>query len=65
MSLTLLYRAFGFRNYTCLRITTQDGVITLHLEQYPKHDRCSNCPLSPGTPAAQEAITQPSKPFAK
>ena len=43
MSSTLLYRAFGFRNYTCLRNTTQDGVITLHLEQDPKHDRCSNC----------------------
>ncbi len=25
MSSTLLYRAFGFRNYTCLRNTTQEG----------------------------------------
>ena len=39
----ILYRAFGFRQYDCLRTTTEDGVITLHLQQDPKHDRCSHC----------------------
>jgi transposase len=43
MSSTLLYRAFGFRQYRCLRATTQDGIITLQLEQDSKHDRCSHC----------------------
>jgi transposase len=43
MSSTLLYRAFGFRQYRCERMTTDDGVITLHLVQEPKHDRCSHC----------------------
>ena len=43
MSSTLLYRAFGFRQYQCPRMTTEDGIITLHLEQDPKHDRCSHC----------------------
>ena len=43
MSSTLLYRAFGFRNYTCLRTTTQGGVLALHLEQDPQHGRCSHC----------------------
>jgi len=39
----ILYRAFGFRQYQCLRTTTADGVITMHLEQDPQHDRCSHC----------------------
>ena len=43
MSSTLLYRAFGFRQYRCPRTTTQDGILTLHLEQDSKHDRCSRC----------------------
>jgi transposase len=43
MSSTLLYRAFGFRQYRCERTTTNDGVLTLHLVQDPKHDRCSHC----------------------
>jgi transposase len=43
MSSTLLYRAFGFRQYRCDRTTTDDGVLTLHLVQDPKHDRCSYC----------------------
>jgi transposase len=43
MSSTLLYRAFGFRQYQCLRTTMDDGVLTLHLLQDPKHDRCSYC----------------------
>jgi len=43
MSSTLLYRAFGFRQYQCQRTTTDNGVLTLHLVQDPKHDRCSSC----------------------
>lgn len=43
MSSTILYRAFGFRQYQCLRTTTDDGVVTLHLRQDPEHDRCSHC----------------------
>jgi transposase len=43
MSSTLLYRAFGFRQYRCERTTTRDGVLTLHLVQDPEHDRCSYC----------------------
>lgn len=43
MSSTLLYRAFGFRQYRCERTTTDDGVLTLHLVQDPEHDRCSYC----------------------
>lgn len=43
MSSTLLYRAFGFRQYQCQRTTTDNGVVTLHLVQDPKHDRCSSC----------------------
>ena len=43
MSSTLLYRAFGFRQYRCERTTTDDGILTLHLVQDPKHDRCSHC----------------------
>ena len=43
MSSTLLYRAFGFRQYQCLRTTAADGVITLHLHQDSQHDRCSHC----------------------
>jgi transposase len=43
MSSTLLYRAFGFRQYRCERTTTNDGIVTLHLVQDPKHDRCSYC----------------------
>ena len=43
MSSTLLYRAFGFRQYTCLRTTSENGVLTLHLQQDPLHDRCSHC----------------------
>ena len=39
----ILYRAFGFRQYQCLRTTTADGVITMHLVQDPPHDRCSHC----------------------
>jgi transposase len=41
MSSILLYRAFGFRQYQCVRTTTDDGIVTLHLRQDPKHDRCS------------------------
>ena len=43
MSSAVLYRAFGFRQYQCLRTTTADGLITLHLRQDPQHDRCSHC----------------------
>lgn len=43
MSSTLLYRAFGFRQYRCERTTTDGGIVTLHLRQDPKHDRCSDC----------------------
>ena len=43
MSSSLLYRAFGFRQYQCPRMTTESGIITLHLVQDPKHDRCSHC----------------------
>jgi len=43
MSSTILYRALGFRQYQCLRTTTDNGVVTLHLRQDPKHDRCSHC----------------------
>ena len=43
MSSTILYRAFGFRQYQCPRTTTADGVVTLHLRQDPEHDRCSHC----------------------
>jgi transposase len=43
MSSTLRYRAFGFRQYRCTRTTATDGVLTLHLVQDPKHDRCSYC----------------------
>lgn len=43
MSSTLLYRAFGFRQYRCERTTTDNGVLTLHLVQDSKHDRCSHC----------------------
>ena len=43
MSSSLLYRAFGFRQYQCLRTTTSDGLITLHLQQDRQHDRCSYC----------------------
>ncbi len=43
MSSILLYRAFGFRQYRCQRTTTYNGVLTLHLVQDPKHDRCSYC----------------------
>ena len=39
----LLYRAFGFRQYQCVRTTTEDGVILFHLEQEAKHGRCSHC----------------------
>jgi len=63
MSSTLLYRAFGFRNYTCLRTTTQDGVITLQLEQYPKRDRCSNCPSRPAPPRRRKLSPNPANPL--
>jgi transposase len=43
MSSTLLYRAFGFRQYRCARTTTEHGTLTLHLVQDPRHDRCSYC----------------------
>ena len=43
MSSSLLYRAFGFRQYQCPRTTTANGIITLHLVQDPQHDRCSHC----------------------
>ncbi len=43
MSSTILYRALGFRQYQCVRTTADNGVITLDLEQDPKHDRCSSC----------------------
>ncbi|OWK39162.1 transposase family protein [Fimbriiglobus ruber] len=43
MSSTLLDRAFGFRQYDCVRTTTADGVMTLHLQQDPTRDRCSYC----------------------
>lgn len=43
MPSTLLYRAFGFRQYHCERTTTAGGIVTFHLRQDPKHDRCSHC----------------------
>lgn len=43
MSSNLLDHAFGFRQYRCTRTTTAAGVLSLHLEQDPQHDRCSNC----------------------
>ena len=43
MSSTLLYRAFGFRQYQRQRTTIDNGVVTFHLQQDPKHDRCSHC----------------------
>ena len=43
MSSSILYRAFGFRQYQCQRTTADNGIITLHLVQDPKHDRCSYC----------------------
>ena len=43
MSSTILYHAFGFRQYQCRRTTTADGLVTLHLRQDPEHDRCSHC----------------------
>ena len=43
MSSTLLYSALGLRHYQCLRTTSDQGIVTLHLEQDPKKDRCSNC----------------------
>ena len=46
MSSTLLYRAFGFRQYHCQQTTSAEGVLTLHLVQDPKHDRCSYCQSS-------------------
>jgi len=42
MSSTILYRALGFRQYQCQRTTLDDGVVTIHLQQNPKHDRCSH-----------------------
>ena len=46
MSSTLLYSALGLRHYQCLRTTTDQGIVTLHLEQDPKNDRCSHCQSS-------------------
>ena len=43
MSSTLLYHTLGFRHYQCHRTTTDDGIVTLHLQQDPEHDRCSYC----------------------
>ena len=43
MSSTILYRALGFRQYQCRRTTVDNGVVTIHLQQDPKHDRCSHC----------------------
>ena len=43
MSSNVIYRAFGFRQYQCLRTTTDNGIVSLHLLQAPKHDRCSHC----------------------
>jgi transposase len=43
MSSTLLYQAFGCRDYQVVRTTREGKVITLHVEQDSKHDRCSAC----------------------
>ena len=43
MSSNVIYRAFGFRQYQCLRTTHSHGMVSLHLLQAPKHDRCSHC----------------------
>ena len=43
MSSNVIYRAFGFRQYQCLRTTNTHGIVSLHLLQTPKHDRCSHC----------------------
>ncbi|CAN5183237.1 ISL3-like element ISBma1 family transposase [soil metagenome] len=43
MSSTLLYQALGLRHYHCEQTRRTDGVLTLHLRQEPKHDRCSHC----------------------
>ena len=43
MSSALLYQAWGVRTYRCQKLTSADGVITLHLRQDPAHDRCSAC----------------------
>lgn len=43
MSSTLLYRAFGFRDYQVVQTSTADGLLTFHLRQDPRHDRCSHC----------------------
>jgi transposase len=43
MSSNVIYRAFGFRRYHCQRTTADNGILSLHLWQAPKHDRCSHC----------------------
>ncbi len=43
MSSNVIDRAFGFRQYQCLRTTNTHGLVSLHLLQAPKHDRCSHC----------------------
>lgn len=43
MSSTLLYQAFGTRDYRVLRTTREDKVITIDVEQDPEQDRCSAC----------------------
>jgi len=43
MSSTLLYQAFGSRDYRVVRTTREGKVITLHVEQDSKHYRCSAC----------------------
>ena len=43
MSSTLLYQAFGIRDYRVVRTTRDDKILTLHVEQDPEQDRCSAC----------------------
>lgn len=43
MSSNVIYRAFGFRHYQCLRTSLDQGIVRLHLLQAPEHDRCSHC----------------------
>ena len=43
MSSTLLYQAFGIRDYRVVRTTRDDKILTFHVEQDPEQDRCSAC----------------------
>ena len=43
MSSSLLYQAFGVRDYRVVRTVRAEGVITVHVGQDQAHDRCSAC----------------------